>query len=65
MSALPVVVMTIDGVDRHALVDTGCTDVLIYRGCVTECDGSRAAVLRAVSGSELKCVGVARLSVEF
>ena len=44
------------------LVDTGCTDTLIYRGCCQEWT-PRAVAMRTVNGGTLKCCGTVNVVV--
>lgn len=47
----------------RALVDTGCTDTLIYKGCCEQW-APRAVSLTTVNGGTLRCSGVTNIAVD-
>ena len=62
MRTLPTLKLTVDRRECRALVDTGCTDTLIYSGA---CRGwrSRRLEMTTVNGGTLHCIGTAEVTV--
>ena len=53
----------VDGRSCRALVDTGCTDTLVFEGCCQRWS-PRAISMTTVNGGTLRCSGAASVSVE-
>ena len=62
-SALPVVSLRVNERVCRALVDTGCTDTLIYQGCCEQWT-PRSVTMTTVNGGKLRCKGVANVAVD-
>ena len=61
--ALPVMRLVVDGRERRVLVDSGCTDSVIFAPCC-ERWSKRDVALTTVGGQRLCCDGVGRVTVE-
>ncbi|KFD52624.1 hypothetical protein M513_06471 [Trichuris suis] len=61
--ALPVIRINVDGVQRRALIDTGCTRCIAYAPCCTRWRKQRVNIT-TVSGEQLSCIGIGFVSLE-
>ena len=61
--ALPVTKLRVDGRECRALVDTGCTDTIVYAPCCKQWR-PRPVVVTTLSGDPFRCSGIGSVSVE-
>uniref|UniRef100_A0A5S6QJ31 Uncharacterized protein n=1 Tax=Trichuris muris TaxID=70415 RepID=A0A5S6QJ31_TRIMR len=63
IKALPSVWIQVDGVDRRALVDSGCTSCVVHAPCCRRWS-KQPTSLYTISGDKLRCAGVGTATLE-
>ena len=61
-AALPVTHLTVDGVKRTVLIDTGCSMSIVHVSCCSRWS-EKNVDLMTINGERQQCVGVGQVSV--
>lgn len=60
---LPVMQLLVDGQQRQVLIDTGCTDTIVYGPCCMQWRPQTINIM-TISGGSFQCAGVGSVTVE-